>query len=717
MKEKIINYFNIEKESSSLEKIAEYLNKKNNNELKSLESTLIELECSGIIYKQENNEYINFPKKSELVQEKVQKDNKNRLFIFDHLNNTKLFLNKSYADGVFVGDSILTVRSKKDPKYQYLWNSPRIIKRNEMPILYECRVKNGIKKLSSIGIDNALNITFASKDLETIVDGERLLVNLSTEKVNGKYIGTIVKKVGHKNDPDIKTKQIIYAYNAEIDFPEDVMDEVKKVPTKVSNDEIEGRLDLRNEIIFTIDGADTKDMDDAVSLKINEKGNYVLGVHIADVSHYIKFGSKIFIDALKRGCSIYTVDTVVPMLSHILSNGICSLNEKSDRLTKSCIMEIDKNGNIIDYKICNSVINSRKKMTYESVNKILENNEIPEGYEEYTDILKTMQQLSQIFNKKRYDKGCIDFFSNELKIKQDENNNIISIKLSKQGTAEKVIENFMILANETIATHYKEYPFVYRIHEKPDEEKMLRVRKNMREMGIIVNFPNDMTNSKELQMFLEKFKNKPDYPLISNCILSGMKKAKYYNINYGHFGLASTNYTHFTSPIRRINDLTVQILIDKYANGFDINNERQKNELESILYDICLTASNTEKREALIERERNKIAIRDYLNDNKGQVYDAKVLLIDYGKVYLLLDNGITGFITSETLLHNRDYSYNRTKKEYTSKIEETIKAGSIIKVSLKERLQPFSPITFRVVSEYQHKKETSKVKKLKKIN
>ncbi len=344
------------------------------------------------------------------------------------------------------------------------------------------------------------------------------------------------------------------------------MAEVEKLPSEVKEEEMVGRRDLRDKTIFTIDGADTKDIDDAISLDMLENGNYSLGVHIADVSYYVKEGSEIYQEAMERGTSVYLADRVIPMLPHKLSNGICSLNEGVDRLAMSCVMEIDSKGNVVSYDIFESVIRSRKKMTYTDVNKIIEENIIPEGYEPFADTLIKMEELAQILRKHKVERGYIDFGIDESKIIVDETGKAIDIKLRNRGKGENLIEDFMIAANETVATciYFMELPFIYRVHGEPNEEKINSFLTFVSSLGYTLSGKIKDMHPKTMQSILNQLKDKKEFHILSSLLLRSMQKAVYDTDNIGHFGLASERYTHFTSPIRRFPDTTVHRLLRKY---------------------------------------------------------------------------------------------------------------------------------------------------------
>ena len=476
-------------------------------------------------------------------------------------------------------------------------------------------------------------IDIPDKETKKLVEGSRVLIRL---KNNG-LCGNIVEIIGHKDDPDIDLKHIAIKNTFCLSFSQDAIDELEKIPHEVREDDLKDRLDLRDKLIYTIDCDNTKDMDDAISIEINEKGNYVLGVHIADVSHYIKYGSALFKDAYQRGTSVYMLNSVIPMIDKSLSNGICSLNPNVDRLTKSCIMEIDQNGNIVDYQIVKSVINSKKKMKYSEVNKILEENKIIPSYEPFVENLRLAQQLSIILSRNIQEKGYINFQSNDLNISLDENGKPLEFVINNQRTAEKIIENFMLLANQTVATNYCWMPFIYRVHETPDEEVLKKIFDFLRIIHYKIPSVKRFDNPKIIQGILKKFSCDENFKIISNFILRGMKKARYSDYNLGHFALSFDNYTHFTSPIRRLCDLMVHILIDKY-NDPNITQEELK-ELETILSDVSNQASMKEVKAIEAEREANMMKMAEYMEDHIGEYFNGKIINISASGITIEVNN------------------------------------------------------------------------------
>ena len=439
-----------------------------------------------------------------------------------------------------------------------------------------------------------------------------------------------------------------------------------------------------DKIIFTIDGADTKDIDDAISFEKDEKGNYVLGVHIADVSYYVKEGTEIDKEAYFRGTSVYLVDRVLPMLPHKLSNGICSLNENEDRFAMSCVMTIDNNGNVIHSDIFPSIIKSRKKMTYECVNQILEENIVPNGYEEFSDILLNMFELSKILRKKMVLRGYIEFESDEAKIIVDEKCHPIEIKRREQRSGEELIENFMIAANETVGSSifYKNLPGIYRVHDKPDEKRLNEFLTFLSLRGYVVTGKNKITNSKDLQHILKQIDNVPEEKILHDMAIRSQAKAVYSDINIGHFGLGSKCYSHFTSPIRRYPDLILHRLLKEY--NYNYSDEVISSNREN-LPTWCEWTSKREQEAQNCERDVDKMKKAEYMMDHVGEVFEGIISSVQEFGIFVELENTCEGLIRVENLKGDY-YTYNRdmmaligkrTNKRYTFGDKITIKVVS----------------------------------------
>ena len=502
--------------------------------------------------------------------------------------------------------------------------------------------------------DDKLNIIveISSDDLEGAVPGHKIVVKIENKITKSNYYqGKVIRILGHKDDPGVDILSIAARYQINDVFPDEVIEELKSIPDEVSKEELASRKDLTGEVIFTIDGDDTKDIDDAISIKKLDNGNYLLGVHIADVSHYVKDGTALGDEAYLRGTSSYLANTVIPMLPHQLSNGICSLNPDVIRLTISCIMEIDDKGNLVDSEIFESYIKSRKQMTYKNVNKILNENIVPNGYDEFVSDLKLMEELSKIIRKNKIEKGYLDFDVPEPKIITDKNGKAIDIQRRVQDTGENLIEDFMIMANETVAStiSYMDLPFIYRVHGLPDEEKIRNFLHFINILGYKIHANLKNITPKTIQNILKQLKDKKEYNILSSMLLRSMQKAIYDNVNIGHFGLASKFYTHFTSPIRRFPDLTVHRLLRAYLFNHNIDNQTI-DYYNSVLPDIAKHSSEREMAATQCERDVDDMKMAEYMESHVGEVYKGVISTVTNFGVYVELDNLVEGMIKIDEL-------------------------------------------------------------------
>lgn len=485
------------------------------------------------------------------------------------------------------------------------------------------------------------------KKLKGAVTGHRVLVQIdSYESENDCPVGHVVEILGHANDPQTEILAIVYDKEIPVQFPEGVMNQVEKIPEEVSEKEMEGRMDLRAWQTVTIDGEDAKDLDDAVTLT-KEGDCYQLGVHIADVTHYVGENSPLDKEALKRGTSVYLVDRVIPMLPHRLSNGICSLNAGVDRLALSCIMKIDEKGNVIDHQIAETVLKVDRRMSYTSVKKILVDHDEDEckEYEELIPLFQRMEELSVILRRKRFERGAIDFDFPESKILLDEHGKAADIVIRERNVATKIIEDFMLLANETIAETYfwQEMPFVYRVHEKPDYEKMVKFSTFINNFGLSLRMHNGEIYPKDLQKLLQKMEGKQEEALISSLMLRSLKQARYSPKSEGHFGLAASYYCHFTSPIRRYPDLQIHRIIKEQLHG--TFTEERAEHYQNILSDVCTQSSLTERRAEDAEREVDKLKKVEYMQKHLHEAYDAVISGVTAHGMYVQLPNTVEGLI------------------------------------------------------------------------
>ncbi len=474
--------------------------------------------------------------------------------------------------------------------------------------------------------------------------------------------GKIVEIIGHVNDPGTDILSIVKGYDLPMEFGEKVLNQAERVAKPVSEADRNGRLDLRDWQMVTIDGEDAKDLDDAVSCTMEEE-NYILGVHIADVTNYVQENSALDHEARERGTSVYLVDRVIPMLPHTLSNGICSLNAGEDRLALSCIMTINPKGEVIEHTIAETVIHVDRRMTYTAVNKILKDHD-PEEIEKYKELVpmfERMKELSGILRAHREKRGAIDFDFPESKMILDKDGHPVDIKPYERNVATKLIEDFMLKANETVAEDYfwQELPFVYRIHETPDEEKIKKLAIFINNFGYAMHVGNNEIRPKELQKVLKKVSGKPEEALISRLLLRSMKQAKYTPENAGHFGLAAPYYTHFTSPIRRYPDLQIHRIIKDNLRGR--MNEDKISHYQNILPEVTKHSSETERRAEEAERETVKLKKVEYMEERMYHVYRGVISGITKWGCYVELPNTIEGLVHVNNMKDDHyDFDENR---------------------------------------------------------
>lgn len=544
-----------------------------------------------------------------------------------------------------------------------------------------------------------LNIEIPKENSLNAVDGHKVVVELVKKMNNNlRYEGKVVEIIGHKNDPGVDILSIIYKYNINTVFPDDVKEEVANINMEVLPNEYHGRRDLRDQMIFTIDGDDTKDIDDAISIEKFANGHYKLGVHIADVSYYVKEGSPLDNEAMERGTSVYLVDRVIPMLPHELSNGICSLNPNVDRLAISCVMEFDSTGKQLDYEIFPSVIKSRIQMTYKKVNSILEKNVVPEGYEPYAETLRQMSELATILRKAKVKRGYINFDIDEAKILVDENCKPTEITVRERGVGENLIEDFMIAANECVATHiyFMNLPFIYRVHEVPKEEKIRSFLGFVSNLGYSV--PGDIKDTKPttMQRILKSLEDKPEYKILSSLLLRCMQKAVYKPVNLGHYGLASSCYTHFTSPIRRYPDTTVHRLLRTYLFDNKIDNSTIHKWEEKLVY-IADHSSDRERASVDCEREVEDMKMAEYMESHIGEEFDGMISSVTSFGMFVELDNLIEGLVPLRDMPDFFVYDEERmTLTGEKSHVKYTI--GERVRVKVVKASKEDKTIDFEVV-------------------
>ena len=570
-----------------------------------------------------------------------------------------IFISEDDTNGAFHGDQVeVTIKSAPDGKRRE-GKVVRILSHGTTRLVGYFQ-KN--KNFGFVVPDNQRFIKDVFVPLEHskgAVTGHKVVVELTKYGGdNKKPEGKIVEIIGHVNDPGTDIMSIVKGYDLPIEFPEKVLNQAERVAKDVSTADMAGRMDIRDWQMVTIDGEDAKDLDDAISLT-KEGENYKLGVHIADVTNYVQEKSALDREAYKRGTSVYLVDRVIPMLPHILSNGICSLNEGEDRLALSCIMTINDKGNVVDYKIAETVICVDRRMTYTSVKKILEEQDEEESkkYEEFVPMFQMMEKVAGILREKRKKRGSIDFDFPETKMVLDEQGKPIELKPYDRNVATKIIEDFMLLANETVAEHYfwQEIPFVYRTHEQPDEEKIQKLAIFINNFGHSMHIANNAVRPKEIQKLLAKVEGTNEEALISRLALRSMKQAKYTPENTGHFGLATTYYCHFTSPIRRYPDLQIHRIIKEDLRGRMNDNRREH--YEKILPEVTKQCSERERLAEEAERETIKLKKVEYMEEHIGEVFEGVISSITKWGIYVELPNTIEGLV-HVTNMHDDHYDY-----------------------------------------------------------
>ena len=495
------------------------------------------------------------------------------------------------------------------------------------------------------------------------VTGHKVVVELTSYGGERKKPeGRIVEILGHANDPGVDILSIVKAYDLPIEFPEKVLNQAERVAKPVTGADMAGRKDVRDWQTVTIDGEDAKDLDDAITLT-KEGDNYILGVHIADVTNYVQENSALDREALKRGTSVYLADRVIPMLPHVLSNGMCSLNAGEDRLALSCIMTVDSKGNVIDHQIAETVVNVDERMSYTSVKKILEEHDEEEcrRYQTLIPMFELMKELSEILRNRRHKRGAIDFDFPESKMVLDEDGTPLEIKAYDRNVATKIIEDFMLLANETVAEEYfwQEIPFVYRVHEAPDEEKMKKLITFIQNFGYTMHVPKGQEiRPKEVQKLLDKIEGSQEEAMISRLTLRSMKQAKYSPDNDGLFGLATKYYTHFTSPIRRYPDLQIHRIIKDNLRGR--MTESRRDHYAKILTEVTMQASSLERRADEAERETVKLKKVQYMKKFYGEEFEGVISGITKWGLYVELPNTVEGLVHVANMMDDH-YDYDET--------------------------------------------------------
>ena len=688
----------------------------NPDEYRAFKKTLKTMEKEGLIFRTKKDKFA-LPERLGLITGKLQAHAKGFGFLIPEIEGEKdVFIPSSFINGAMNGDRILVQITREDKNGKKREGEViQILERANTKIIgvYEDSKNFGFVIAEDTRISQ--DIFISKKDRNGAKDGDVVVVEITKWPEKRRSPEGVVKEVlGQKGDKGLDILTIIKKYGLPEEFPPKVQAFASGIDEEIPLKEYKRRKDLRDVRMVTIDGEDAKDLDDAVSIERLDNGRYRLGVHIADVSHYVREKNPLDKEALKRGTSVYLIDRVIPMLPKKLSNGICSLNPKVDRLTLSCIMDIDSSGKVLDHEIVESVIRTNERMTYTDVTKILKDNdpELSKRYDYLLDDFKAMEELCNILYKKRTKRGAIDFEFEESKIILNEFGKPIDIKPYEREIANRIIEEFMLVCNETVAEHmfWSHLPFVYRIHEDPDEEKLEKFREFIYNLGYIVKW-NGEVKPRNLQEILEKVRGKKEETVVSTLLLRSMMRAKYSPECVGHFGLAAKYYCHFTSPIRRYPDLQIHRIIKEFING-KIDDDRSK-KLTALVDYAARQSSETENMATEAEREVDDLKKAEYMLDRIGEEFEGIVSSVTSFGMFVELPNTIE-VLLHITALDDDYYIYDenhlclmgeRTKKIY--------RLGDFVKVRCSKVDIPNREIYFDMVEDEYIREEIKASKEL----
>lgn len=660
-------------------------------EFKELVKTLVRMEGQGLVVRSRSNRY-GLPERMNLLRGKFIGHAKGFGFVTPDVEGMDdVFIPPHEINGAINGDIVLIRVLKESFGDRREGTVTKVVERGQTSFVGTFQANRGFGFVVLDDKKLPMDIFIAKGDTLGAVDGHKVVVEVATWPEDLKSAtGYITKILGHKNDPGVDILSILYKHDIPPEFPDEVIAAAQRVPDEITEADLVGRRDLRHETIVTIDGADAKDLDDAVTVTKNVDGTYKLGVHIADVSYYVTQGSVIDIEAYDRATSVYLTDRVIPMIPHRLSNGICSLNPQVDRLTLSCEMIIDANGNVVAHEIFQSVIKTTERMTYKDVYKILEEQDeaLIERYEPLVPMFKNMAELSGILRRKREMRGAIDFDFKESKVIVNEEGWPVDIELRERTVAEKLIEDFMLAANETVAEHFHwmNVPFLYRIHEDPKPEKLQRFFEFVTNFGILIKGTGNTVHPKALQDVLKAIEGMPEEPVISTMLLRSMQQAKYYPESLGHFGLSTDFYTHFTSPIRRYPDLVVHRLIRTYLINKDTSRETIA-QWSMAMDEIADHTSERERRAVDAERDTDALKKAQYMSDKIGEEFEGIVSSITNFGIFVELPNTIEGLVHISNMTDDY-YRFDdrqmimigeRTNRQFRIGDEVTVRVANVI--------------------------------------
>ncbi len=712
MKDRILNVLKSQDKAFTAFELKNVLGLDTTEEVKEMFSILNELEGNLSIYHTNKDKYMAF-EYSHLKKGKINVSEKGFGFVLMD-NEEDIHVDNKYLNGAITGDVVIVEIINKSKGVKREGRVLRIQSRNYGLLVGEYFYNEGKPTIKINDKKFQQEVILTKESITNAVDGHIVVAKVIKELDRNTILAEITNIIGHKNDVGVDIESIVYKHMFSPKFPDEVIEELKDIPDEVRKEDKVGRKDLTSEIIFTIDGDDTKDIDDAISIKKLNNGNYELGVHIADVSYYVKPGTKLYDEAYERGTSVYLVDRVIPMLPHKLSNGICSLNPNVERLAQSCIMQIDSKGNVVEHEIFESVIKSRIQMTYKKVNKWLEEGIVENGYQEFTQNLTLMKEVADLLRKNREKRGAIDFETDEAKIISDETGKPIDVILRERGAGEKMIEDFMIAANETVASHvyYMSLPFIYRVHGTPKEEKINDFLNFVSLLGYKITGKVNIKYPSSIQNILEQLKDKKEYKILSSLMLRAMQKAVYQMDNIGHFGIASKIYTHFTSPIRRFPDTTVHRLLRTYLYEND-QSKRTIDYFKEYLPVLAEHASIKERDAIECEREVEDMKMAEYMMFHIGEEFTGMISGVTSFGLFVQLPNMIEGLVHINDI--KGDY-YNYDEKSMSlvgQKTKTRYKIGDEITVVCKRASKDESFIDFEIKKESSVVDEEKEIKKV----
>ncbi|WP_203334284.1 ribonuclease R [Planococcus beigongshangi] len=697
----------------TVQEIEEQFGFEDADEFKELVKTLVKLEEKGLLVRSRANRY-GVPERMNLMSGKFIGHPRGFGFVaYDEAGQDDIFIPPTEVNGAINGDRVMVRIAESSGGDRREGAIIRILERGTTQVVGTFQDNRGFGFVVSDDKKMNMDIFIAKDDTLGAIDGHKVVVEITGWPEGRKSATGMVKQIlGHKNDPGVDILSIIHKHGIEIEFPQTVLDEANAVPDEIDPQDVEGRRDLREEAIVTIDGADAKDLDDAVQVLKLEDGTYKLGVHIADVSHYIKEGSEMDREAYDRATSVYLTDRVIPMIPHRLSNGICSLNPNVDRLTLSCEMIFNDQGEVLSHEIFQSVIRTSARMTYTDVYEILEqdNQELKEKYSALVPMFEKMKELAEILRTKRMRRGAIDFDFKESKVLVDEDGNPIDVVVRERTVSERLIEEFMLAANETVAEHFHrmEVPALYRIHEDPKPEKLQRFFEFVTNFGIVVKGTGNQVHPRALQEIVESVAGKPEEPVVSTMMLRSMQQAKYSAESLGHFGLSTEFYTHFTSPIRRYPDLIIHRLIRTYLIEKDLSKSTIMH-WEANMDDIATHTSERERRAVEAERDTDALKKTQFMADKIGEEFTGIVSSVTNFGLFIELPNTIEGLVHVSNMTDDFYRFDDRQMMMIGERSNRQFRIGDEVEIKVIGVKPEESAIDFEIVGMVQNVRRTRK--------